>query len=177
MYFWRWQASNEPGAESGYATKYTARSKCLTETPIEYLRWLNQQTRWSKSYFREWLYNAMWFHKHHLWMTYEAVITGFFPFFLIATVIQFFYRGNVWNIRLFLLTVKLVALIKSSFATCLRGNIAMLFMSFYSVLYMSSLPPAKMFAILTINKPDGAHLEGKALLLISWDSFQYWFGL
>uniref|UniRef100_A0A8C0D6F2 Hyaluronan synthase 2 n=1 Tax=Balaenoptera musculus TaxID=9771 RepID=A0A8C0D6F2_BALMU len=119
----------------------------LTNRMLKYLRWLNQQTRWSKSYFREWLYNAMWFHKHHLWMTYEAVITGFFPFFLIATVIQFFYRGNVWNIRLFLLTVKLVGLIKSSFATCLRGNIATLFMSFYSVLYMSSLLPAKMKTI------------------------------
>ncbi|XP_032557135.1 hyaluronan synthase 3 isoform X2 [Chiroxiphia lanceolata] len=35
----------------GYRTKYTARSKCLTETPTRYLRWLNQQTRWSKSYF------------------------------------------------------------------------------------------------------------------------------
>ncbi|KAB0403695.1 hypothetical protein E2I00_004007 [Balaenoptera physalus] len=37
----------------GYATKYTARSKCLTETPKGCLRWLNQQTGWSKSYFRE----------------------------------------------------------------------------------------------------------------------------
>nr|XP_020761684.1 hyaluronan synthase 2-like [Odocoileus virginianus texanus] len=136
----------------GYATKYTARSKCVTETPKEYLRWLNQQTRWSKSYFREWLYNALWFHKHHLWMTYEAVITGFFPFFLIATVIRFFYRGNIWNILLLLLTIKLVALIKSSFAVCLRRNIVMVFMSFYSVLYMSSLLPAKIFAIVTINK-------------------------
>eukprot|EP00063_Salmo_salar_P063127 XP_014037962.1 PREDICTED: hyaluronan synthase 3-like [Salmo salar] len=136
----------------GYATKYTARSKCLTETPITYLRWLNQQTRWSKSYFREWLYNAMWFHKHHLWMTYEAVITGFFPFFLIATAIQLFYQGRIWNILLFLLIVQAVALIKSSFASCMRGNIVMVFMSFYSVLYMSSLLPAKMFAIATINK-------------------------
>uniref|UniRef100_A0A8C6SLP5 Hyaluronan synthase 2 n=1 Tax=Neogobius melanostomus TaxID=47308 RepID=A0A8C6SLP5_9GOBI len=120
----------------GYATKYTARSKCLTETPITYLRWLNQQTRWSKSYFREWLYNSMWFHKHHLWMTYEAVITGFFPFFLIATAIQLFYQGRLWNILLFLLIVQL-----------LRGNIVMVFMSFYSVLYMSSLLPAKMKTI------------------------------
>ncbi|XP_070605355.1 hyaluronan synthase 2 [Erythrolamprus reginae] len=151
----------------GYATKYTARSKCLTETPIEYLRWLNQQTRWSKSYFREWLYNAMWFHKHHLWMTYEAVITGFFPFFLIATVIQLFYRGKLWNILLFLLTVQLVGLIKSSFASCLRGNIVMVFMSLYSVLYMSSLLPAKMFAIATINKA-GWGTSGRKTIVVNF---------
>ncbi|NXF02498.1 HYAS2 synthase, partial [Smithornis capensis] len=151
----------------GYATKYTARSKCLTETPIEYLRWLNQQTRWSKSYFREWLYNAMWFHKHHLWMTYEAVITGFFPFFLIATVIQLFYRGKIWNILLFLLTVQLVGLIKSSFASFLRGNIVMVFMSLYSVLYMSSLLPAKMFAIATINKA-GWGTSGRKTIVVNF---------
>ncbi|XP_067887098.1 hyaluronan synthase 2 [Heterodontus francisci] len=151
----------------GYATKYTARSKCLTETPTQYLRWLNQQTRWSKSYFREWLYNALWFHKHHLWMTYEAVITGFFPFFLIATVIQLFYRGRIWNILLFLLTVQLVGLIKSSFASCLRGNIVMIFMSLYSVLYMSSLLPAKMFAIATINKA-GWGTSGRKTIVVNF---------
>lgn len=151
----------------GYATKYTARSKCLTETPTQYLRWLNQQTRWSKSYFREWLYNALWFHKHHLWMTYEAVITGFFPFFLIATVIQLFYRGRIWNILLFLLTVQLVGLIKSSFASCLRGNIVMVFMSLYSMLYMSSLLPAKMFAIATINKA-GWGTSGRKTIVVNF---------
>ncbi|XP_054637704.1 hyaluronan synthase 2 [Dunckerocampus dactyliophorus] len=151
----------------GYATKYTARSKCLTETPITYLRWLNQQTRWSKSYFREWLYNSMWFHKHHLWMTYEAVITGFFPFFLIATAIQLFYQGRLWNILLFLLIVQAVALIKSTFASCLRGNIVMVFMSFYSVLYMSSLLPAKMFAIATINK-SGWGTSGRKTIVVNF---------
>uniref|UniRef100_K7FQ79 Hyaluronan synthase 3 n=1 Tax=Pelodiscus sinensis TaxID=13735 RepID=K7FQ79_PELSI len=118
----------------GYRTKYTARSTCLTETPTRYLRWLNQQTRWSKSYFREWLYNALWFHKHHLWMTYESVVTGFFPFFLIATVIQLFYRGRVWNILLFLLTVQLVGIIKATYACFLRGSAEMIFMSLYSLL-------------------------------------------
>ncbi|XP_006027891.1 hyaluronan synthase 3 [Alligator sinensis] len=151
----------------GYRTKYTARSKCLTETPTRYLRWLNQQTRWSKSYFREWLYNALWFHKHHLWMTYESVVTGFFPFFLIATVIQLFYRGRVWNILLFLLTVQLVGIVKATYACFLRGNAEMIFMSLYSLLYMSSLLPAKMFAIATINK-SGWGTSGRKTIVVNF---------
>ena len=99
-------------------------------------------------------------------MTYEAVITGFFPFFLIATVIQLFYRGKTWNILLFLLTVQLVGLIKSSFASCLRGNTVMVFMSLYSVLYMSSLLPAKMFAIATINKA-GWGTSGRKTIVVN----------
>lgn len=136
----------------GFKTKFTARSRCLTETPRQYLRWLNQQTRWSKSYFREWLYNSLWFHKHSLWMTYESVVTGFFPFFVVATVIHLFYRGRLWNILLFLLTVQLVGMVKATYACFLRGSLVMIFMSLYSLLYMSSLLPAKMFALLTINK-------------------------
>ncbi|NWI13130.1 HYAS3 synthase, partial [Crypturellus soui] len=151
----------------GYRTKYTARSKCLTETPTRYLRWLNQQTRWSKSYFREWLYNALWFHKHHLWMTYESVVTGFFPFFLIATVIQLFYRGRIWNILLFLLTVQLVGIIKATYACFLRGSAEMIFMSLYALLYMSSLLPAKLFAIATINK-SGWGTSGRRTVVVNF---------
>lgn len=136
----------------GYATKYTARSKCYTETPAQFLRWLNQQTRWTKSYFREWLYNAMWWHKHHLWMTYESIVSGIFPFFVTATIIQLFWTGSAWDILWVLVCIQLIALVKAAYACALRQNMVMLFMSLYSVLYMTSLLPAKYFAILTMTK-------------------------
>uniref|UniRef100_A0A3B5ALZ0 Hyaluronan synthase 1 n=1 Tax=Stegastes partitus TaxID=144197 RepID=A0A3B5ALZ0_9TELE len=136
----------------GYATKYTARSKCYTETPAQFLRWLNQQTRWTKSYFREWLYNAMWWHKHHLWMTYESIVSGIFPFFVTATIIQLFWTGTLWDILWILCCIQIIGLCKSFYACCLRRNMVMVFMSLYSVLYMTSLLPAKYFAILTMTK-------------------------
>ncbi|CAK6960424.1 hyaluronan synthase 1 isoform X1 [Scomber scombrus] len=136
----------------GYATKYTARSKCYTETPAQFLRWLNQQTRWTKSYFREWLYNSMWWHKHHLWMTYESIISGVFPFFVTATIIQLFWTGTLWDILWILCCIQLIGLVKAAYACILRRDIVMVFMSLYSALYMTSLLPAKYFAILTMNK-------------------------
>ncbi|XP_043936478.1 hyaluronan synthase 1-like [Protopterus annectens] len=136
----------------GYGTKYTAKSRCYSETPGQYLRWLNQQTRWTKSYFREWLYNALWWHKHHLWMTYESIVAGVFPFFVTATVIKLFYSGSLWDILWVLLCIQIIGLCKSLYACYLRGSLVMLFMSLYSVLYMTSLLPTKYFAILTMNK-------------------------
>uniref|UniRef100_A0A8C4XE74 Hyaluronan synthase 1 n=1 Tax=Erpetoichthys calabaricus TaxID=27687 RepID=A0A8C4XE74_ERPCA len=136
----------------GYATKYTARSKCYTETPAQFLRWLNQQTRWTKSYFREWLYNSLWWHKHHLWMTYESIVAGIFPFFVTATVIKLFYTGTIWDILWVLICIQIIGLVKSIYASLLRKNFIMVFMSLYSMLYMTSLLPAKYFAILTMNK-------------------------
>ncbi|TDH12018.1 hypothetical protein EPR50_G00066490 [Perca flavescens] len=136
----------------GYATKYTARSKCYTETPAQFLRWLNQQTRWTKSYFREWLYNAMWWHKHHFWMTYESIVSGIFPFFVTATIIQLFWTGTLWDILWILCCIQLIGLVKAAYACILRRDMGMVFMSLYSALYMTSLLPAKYFAILTMNK-------------------------
>ncbi|KAM4581395.1 hyaluronan synthase 1 [Odontesthes bonariensis] len=136
----------------GYATKYTARSKCYTETPAQFLRWLNQQTRWTKSYFREWLYNAMWWHKHHLWMTYESIVSGIFPFFVTATIIQLFWTGTLWDILWVLCCIQIIGLVKAAYACLLRQDMVMVFMSLYSVLYMTSLLPAKYFAIITMNK-------------------------
>lgn len=132
--------------------RYTARSRCYSETPSLFLRWLAQQTRWTKSYFREWLYNALWWHRHHLWMTYESVVSGIFPFFVTATVLRLFYGGNLWDVLWVLLCVQLVACVKALYACWLRSNPVMLFMSLYAVLYMGGLLPAKYFAILTMNK-------------------------
>ncbi|XP_069496729.1 hyaluronan synthase 1 [Ambystoma mexicanum] len=136
----------------GYATKYTARSQCYSETPAQFLRWLNQQTRWTKSYFREWLYNSLWWHKHHLWMTYESIVSGIFPFFVTATVIKLFFTGSLWNILWVLICIQLVATLKALYACWLRGNMVMIFMSLYAMLYMIGLLPTKYFAIITMNK-------------------------
>ncbi|MBN3273207.1 HYAS1 synthase, partial [Polyodon spathula] len=136
----------------GYATKYTSRSRCYSETPSQFLRWLNQQIRWTKSYFREWLYNALWWHKHHLWMTYECMVAGVFPFFVTATVLELFYKGGLWDILWILLVIQIIGLGKALYACWLRGNPVMVFMSLYAVLYMTSLLPTKYFAILTMTK-------------------------
>ncbi|XP_078511617.1 hyaluronan synthase 1-like isoform X2 [Lissotriton helveticus] len=138
----------------GYGTKYTAKSICYSETPTQYLRWMNQQTRWTKSFFREWLYNALWWSKHHPWMTYEAIVSGVFPFLVTVTVVKIFYTGGLWHILWVLLCIQLMGLVKALYASFLRGNLIMVFMSLYSFLYMTSLLPIKFFAILTINKTN-----------------------
>lgn len=94
----------------------------------------------------------MWWHKHHLWMTYESIVSGIFPFFVTATIIQLFWTGTLWDILWVLCCIQLIGLVKAAYACILRRNMVMVFMSLYSALYMTSLLPAKYFAILTMNK-------------------------
>lgn len=94
----------------------------------------------------------MWWHKHHLWMTYESIVSGIFPFFVTATMIHLFWTGTLWDILWILCCIQLIGLVKAVYAGILRKDFVMVFMSLYSALYMTSMLPTKYFAILTINK-------------------------
>ena len=94
----------------------------------------------------------MWWHKHHLWMTYESIVSGIFPFFVTATIIKLVWTGTLWDILWILCCIQLIGLLKAAYACILRRDMVMVFMSLYSALYMTSLLPAKYFAIVTMNK-------------------------
>lgn len=125
--------------------------------PRPFLRWLSQQTRWSKSYFREWL------------LLMRSGGTG--------TTRGYSLRGgglgalplSSWRPRCcgsstraapgllwVLLCVQGVALAKAAFAAWLRGCLRMLLLSLYAPLYMGGLLPAKFLALATMNQTAGA---------------------
>ena len=155
--------------QMGHATKYTPRSICFTETPAQYSRWLSQQIRWSKSYFREWLFNALWWHKHHIWMVYENIVAGGFPFFVMSTMITTSFSGNLWGFIFLLIRIQLIGVLKGLFASAIRGSLIMVFMSLYSCLYITSLLPGKIFAIATI-RIKGWGTSGRKNLLANYNS-------
>lgn len=85
-------------------------------------------------------------------MTYESIVSGVFPFFVTGTIIQLFWTGTLWDILWVLCCIQLIGLVKAFYTCVLRKDMIMIFMSLYSALYMTSLLPAKYFAILTMNK-------------------------
>merc|ERR1712224_668600 len=111
----------------------------------------------------------LWWHKHHAWMTYESIITGFFPYFVTGTVIAYTWSGELWDVILILCTIQASGLLKGLFASILRRDPIMFFMSMYGVFYMTSLLPGKFFAMLTINKKSWG-TSGRKTLLKNYNS-------
>ncbi|XP_038634592.1 hyaluronan synthase 1-like [Scyliorhinus canicula] len=138
----------------GYSTKYTPKAWCYTETPAQYLRWLNQQIRWTKSSFIEWFYSPLWWHKQSLWITYESVVMGILPVFIGVTIVKIFYHGYLLDILWVLLCFHGIALLKAFHAACLNGGLVMILVSLYPVIYLSGLLPIKCFSLLTINNTN-----------------------
>jgi hyaluronan synthase len=115
------------------------------------------------------MFNALWWHKHHPWMTYESCLAGFFPYFVTGTVIAYVWSGDVWNIIWLLCTIQGMGLLKGLFASLLKRDATMLYMSIYGTLYMTSLLPAKYFAIITINKKTWG-TSGRKTILKNYNS-------
>lgn len=107
-------------------------------------------------------------------MTYEAVVSGLFPFFVAAVVLRLFYAGRPWALLWMLLCVQGVALAKAAFAAWLRGCLRMLLLSLYAPLYMGGLLPAKFLALATMNRAAGARqackLAANYVPVLPWPS-------
>ncbi|TFY62249.1 hypothetical protein EVJ58_g3977 [Rhodofomes roseus] len=136
----------------GHKTGYTHLAMCDSDTPAGYVRWVKQQTRWSKSFFRE----AFWFPKsfafHRFWLTVETSKQFLYPFVLTATVMRMLYHPSGWIRPLIWLgTMFGVAVIKSIYGViCLRDPRQFLF-GIYGFMYFFGLLPSKLFACFTVH--------------------------
>ncbi|XP_054854895.1 hyaluronan synthase 1-like [Eublepharis macularius] len=152
----------------GYATKYAPCSICRSETPSLLLRWVSQQTRWSRSYFREWFYMVLWWPQHSPWLAYEAIVSGLFPFLVAGTTLRFLYSGSLWGSLWVLICIQMGGLTKALYATALRRNPIMFLASLYSALYMAALLPTKLFALVTLPWAEGWGTSGRLHIHINY---------
>jgi len=138
----------------GLKTRYTHRTWCNTESPKTFVRWVTQQTRWSKSFFRE----AFWFPKSFVyqspWLLFEMTLHTFYPFILIAAVLNFMFNPNInpWSCVIWVGTLLGVAILKALLALVISRDPSTLLFVGYGVLYFFGLLPTKVYALLTVNR-------------------------
>ncbi|KAL2207343.1 hyaluronan synthase 2 [Sarocladium strictum] len=138
----------------GLRTRYTHRTWCDSESPTSFVRWVAQQTRWSKSFFRE----AFWFPASFLyqspWMLVEMTIQTLYPFILIATIFNFLFNpaSDPWRPLIWLCTMFGVALFKAILAVLIAWDLWLLLFSLYGFIYFFGLLPSKVYAIFTMNQ-------------------------
>ena len=133
----------------GYSTYYTPNSTCKTDTPAELLRWIAQQTRWSKSFYREFFINIKAFHKQPFWLACQLVFQTIFPFFIIATLV-WFVAASFGNYCIIFIMVVIMGVFRAILG-CLRTRDPIyLYYSFYIVLYVLFLIPCKIFGLFTL---------------------------
>lgn len=144
------------GKRFGQAWKvhFTPYTYCETETPTQFWRWIKQQERWSRSFYREAPLTYLWTHKHHTWLTYELLYHVLFPFFLIVSIFSqintIITTHNFHGLLIFLTIVFLSGLVRSVYGLFQTKKMSHLFLSCYGFLYMFFLIWVKLFSLLFV---------------------------
>lgn len=162
--------------ELGKKVVFTPYATCKTETPTQYRRWLLQQTRWSKSYYREFLLNAQWFHKHPLWLAYDLVYQALYPFFLLFSIglqIGLYLQYNsLFFLKVWIATILLGGFLRVLFSFIFTRDLRFIFFMFYGFLYIFGLLPSKLFAVATLwDVQWGTSPRKHIAMSLPWNQF------
>ena len=130
---------------------YTPFGCASTETPDNLYRFYKQQIRWNKSAFREFFWTIGILHKHSLFMTVDLVYTIFYPVFCISYLMYILWKGSLLDLGLYLTIVLSLGLAKSIYGYMRTKNLETLFYFLYTLIYISIIFPAKIYALLNIN--------------------------
>lgn len=137
----------------GLNTRYTHRTWCESESPTTFVRWVVQQSRWSKSFFREAFWFPSAFTTQAWWLLVETTKQSIYPFILIATVFHFLFGPeDPWRPLIWLVTMFGIAFVKSCVAVIVSHDLWMILFTFYGFIYFFGLLPSKIYALLTMNK-------------------------
>ncbi|KAG0051860.1 Hyaluronan synthase 3 [Gryganskiella cystojenkinii] len=134
----------------GYKVKFSHYAICYTDTPIRFIAWVTQQTRWSKSFFREIPIQLGCMHLHSPWMTYALLYQLIYPMMMVYNLVNCIYYGTGSQISWWLVSITFVGLMKTAYAVRVTKDKKFFFTTIYGFLYMLGYVPAKIFAALTL---------------------------
>ncbi|KAI8363354.1 nucleotide-diphospho-sugar transferase [Mortierella sp. GBAus27b] len=134
----------------GYKVKFSHYAICYTDTPIRFIAWVTQQTRWSKSFFREIPIQLGCIHLHSPWMTYALLYQLIYPMMMVYSLVNCIYFGTGAQISWWMVSITLVGLLKTTYAILITGEKKFFFTTAYGFLYMLGYVPAKIYAALTL---------------------------
>ncbi|KAG0370524.1 hypothetical protein BC939DRAFT_112050 [Gamsiella multidivaricata] len=136
--------------KEGFKVKFSQYAICYTDTPTGFITWVTQQTRWSKSFFREIPIQLGCFHLHSPWMTYSLIYQLICPMMMVYNFVNCIYFGTGSQFTWWMVSIILVGCMKTVFALRITGDKKFFFTTLYGPLYMIGYVPSKVYAALTL---------------------------
>jgi hyaluronan synthase len=130
---------------------YTPSAQASTETPTSLFRFFLQQSRWNKSFFREFFWTKNLLSDHSIFMTIDLIYSLVFPFMIIGYLLYILFKGTVFQLGIYLIIVFCIGLIKSVYGVINSNNYEYIFYFLYTLVYISLIIPAKLWSLININ--------------------------
>lgn len=160
--------------ERGYRTRYNPLATCQTVVPDTMKRYLKQQLRWNKSFYREMLVSfgfmferkdfqifgfklPMWKLRHNPYFAIELVLQAIMPFMLMAaivfTIVQSITVDPVILLR-YGVIIALVGFVRSLYGLIRTRNPWFVAFITYGFIHVLCLIPVRIMALFTLTDPD-----------------------
>lgn len=156
---------------------YTKYAIGYTDTPSNWSVYLRQQTRWSKSYFREFIFNMQSIHLHPIWMCYELCYNIFYFFLLMYISIYILYFASIYQQAIAILITVMVGSLKGIYGVIKTGNFGFLYFYLYNFVYYLVIIPAKLSALVTLWDMKWGTRGKNTNWLYSYWSVIVWLGI
>lgn len=139
---------------SGYKSVQTAHAFASTESPVQFYRFLNQQLRWMRSFYREQIWQVRSIPYQHIYLSIITTYEILFPFFILLGFFQKFFVNIpmmvMWHRVIYgvsILTIRTLLLLWIQ-----KWQLIYLLNMFYFPLYFAFILPIKIYAMLTCYK-------------------------
>ncbi|KAJ3074975.1 ATP-dependent RNA helicase [Podochytrium sp. JEL0797] len=136
----------------GWKIVYTPDAFCYTASPTTILAFFKQQTRWCKSFYREFAWSMPSFQKQSLWFGYEMTFQLVYPFMLLYWQLLILFTGTFTDQLVTVTIIAAFATIKA-LAAFLLGHCKepkLFYYPFHFLFFITVLFPAKLLALTTL---------------------------
>ncbi len=130
---------------------YNYIAKCYTDTPSSLKRFITQQTRWGKSFLREYIVNINSYRFDTLWLSFEQTFTFFIVYYVIYLMFINFYNTNLNNILVIYSSLLIFGYLRTICAILCTNNLEFIVFPLYGFLYFYILFPIKLWTLFTFN--------------------------
>lgn len=137
---------------TGMRVVYTQRATCQTDSPTDFISFMNQQTRWSKSYFREIFYSLACLDRQNFWLGWELFYRTLYFFLVSFWAMYLLYFASIKTQAIALITMTAFSIVRTLFGVIIMRDARFLFFTLYVFIYFFMIIPTKITALLTMRE-------------------------
>lgn len=135
----------------GGTTTYEGDAVCYTDTPITISRFISQQTRWGKSFVREYLLNLTWFNLKSLWLVFDLSFQILYSFIVLVLFIEYFLTYDILTYLYLALSIISVSYLRVLYSILVTKEKFYLVFGLYGFVFFNLLLPLKYWSTITVN--------------------------
>lgn len=128
---------------------YNHNSFCHTETPNYLSRFVAQQTRWGKSFLREYFVGIPAYYKRSLWLGYDMTFLLTYNYFLLFFTVILLESNSIVSMVYLFVAIIIFSSIRGIYGCIQRKSFHYMLFSLYGILYFVVLLPLKLWSFLT----------------------------